>query len=227
MNTAGLAMKYATVEAGRAHGVPKPAGAPQTGLFAGTRIASNLGWRSVEKLRAGDRVLTFDNGMQELREVRRTSTFIDASATKRAHWPVTFPAGALGNREQIVLAAHQPVMLECDAIQDHMGDPFAVVPAQALSGFCGIAQCAPEASIDMFSVVFAEDEVVYIEGGLLALCPYEGRVKIGPVADADALYTVLTLPQAKNVLQRMDFSAQRIVQDAAYVIGATEIGLVA
>ena len=32
------------------------------GLMAGTRVASNLGWRAIDALAVGDKVLTFDNG---------------------------------------------------------------------------------------------------------------------------------------------------------------------
>ena len=35
-----------------------------TGLVAGTRIATAMGWRAVEAIAVGDLVLTFDNGLQ-------------------------------------------------------------------------------------------------------------------------------------------------------------------
>ena len=54
------------------------------GLMAGTRVASNLGWRAVEALAPGDLVLTFDNGMQPIAEVRRSSIWLDAPDTSPA-----------------------------------------------------------------------------------------------------------------------------------------------
>ena len=40
------------------------------GLVAGTNVASNLGWRAVDALSVGDMVLTFDNAMQPIVEIR-------------------------------------------------------------------------------------------------------------------------------------------------------------
>ncbi|WP_241525652.1 Hint domain-containing protein [Pseudophaeobacter leonis] len=46
-----------------------PVSVGEGGLLAGTHVASNLGWRPVEALCAGDKVLTFDHGMQTIVEV--------------------------------------------------------------------------------------------------------------------------------------------------------------
>lgn len=197
------------------------------GLFAGTKIASNLGWRPVEKLRAGDKVLTFDNGMQEVLELRRTAIFSTESGAAAELWPVVIPAGVLGNRDQVVLPAHQPVMLECDAVRDGQGDPFAVIPARALAGFCGIARRAPKMTRELITVIFAQDEVVYTGCGMLALCRRRARSETATTPQTSETYPVLNLKQSMDVLKSMDFKAQRIVQTGAYVFGATEVGLVA
>ncbi|MGC9420245.1 MAG: Hint domain-containing protein, partial [Rhodovulum sp.] len=42
-----------------------------SGFAAGTEIATTLGWRTVETLQPGDRVLTFDHGSQPVRAVQR------------------------------------------------------------------------------------------------------------------------------------------------------------
>ena len=141
------------------------------GLMAGTRVASNLGWRAIEALAVGDQVLTFDNGMQEIVEIRRKVFFLDAPETDQAVWPVTIPVGALGNREELTLLADQGVLIESDAAVDRHGDPFAVVPALSLVGLRGITREAPAQQIELIAVYFATDEVVYAEGGALVHCP--------------------------------------------------------
>ena len=81
------------------------------GLMAGTHVASNLGWRPVEALAAGDKVLTFDNGMQMVMEVRRTTLFADAASVPEHLRPITVPAGALGNRKAVHLLPEQGVLV--------------------------------------------------------------------------------------------------------------------
>ena len=63
------------------------------GLVKGTRVATELGWRPVDAVAAGDLVLTFDRGMQPVVAVRRRF-LADLGA---ASWPLSVPAGALGN----------------------------------------------------------------------------------------------------------------------------------
>ena len=141
------------------------------GLMAGTRVASNLGWRAIEALTVGDMVLTFDNGMQEIKEVRRSTFWTDAPDTPRAQWPVIVPVGALGNREELTLLADQGVVVECDAAADMYGDPFAIIAAQALDGVRGIYRAAPAEKIELIAISFNAEEVIYAEGGALIHCP--------------------------------------------------------
>lgn len=141
------------------------------GLMAGTRVASNLGWRAIEALAVGDKVLTFDHGMQEITEIRRSTVWIDAPDTAPAMWPVIVPIGALGNREELTLMADQGVLVESDAAADMYGDPFAIIPAHALDGVRGIFRTAPAQQIELVAVYFADEQVIYAEGGALIHCP--------------------------------------------------------
>lgn len=141
------------------------------GLMAGTRVASNLGWRAIDALTVGDKVLTFDHGMQEITEVRRAHMWLDAPETCEAMWPVVIPVGALFNREEMVLLPDQGVMVESDAAQDMHGDPFAIITAHSMVGLRGIHRRQPMQCIELIAVYFAGDEVVYAEGGALIHCP--------------------------------------------------------
>ncbi|MGB3243495.1 MAG: Hint domain-containing protein, partial [Sulfitobacter sp.] len=141
------------------------------GLMAGTRVASNLGWRSIEALTVGDSVLTFDNGMQVVSEIRRMTFWTDAPDTAPAMWPVIVPAGALGNRNELTLLADQGVLVECDAADELYGDPFAVIPAHTLDGIRGITRAAPDAQIELIAIYFEAEQVIYAEGGALIHCP--------------------------------------------------------
>lgn len=141
------------------------------GLMAGTRVASNLGWRAIDALAVGDKVLTFDNGMQVITEIRRAHMWLDAPDCAETLWPVVIPVNALGNREELTLLADQGVMIESDAAQDMHGDPFAILTAHSLVGLRGIRRRQPMERVELIAVYFAHDEVIYAEGGALIHCP--------------------------------------------------------
>jgi len=141
------------------------------GLMAGTRVASNLGWRAIEALTVGDMVLTFDNGMQQITEIRRMTFWTDAPDTPSAMWPVIVPVGAMDNREEMTLLADQGVLVESETAADMFGDPFAIIPAHTLVGVRGITRAAPAEQIELIAVYFAEEQVIYADGGALIHCP--------------------------------------------------------
>ena len=141
------------------------------GIVAGTNVASNLGWRRVEALVAGDKVLTFDNGMQTVVEVRRTTLFTFAQDVPESMRSVVIPAGAMGNRRDLELLPDQGVLVESDAASDANGDPFAVVAASRLLGYRGIRRSDAVQPIEVVMLYFSAPQVIYAEGGALLYCP--------------------------------------------------------
>lgn len=140
------------------------------GLVAGTKVATAMGWRVVEAVTVGDQVLTFDGGMQQVRAVRRDVVWTGGAASDPATWPLHVPAGALGNRGDMALMPAQAVLVESDTAEAMFGDPFAMIPAAALDGYRGIVRVAPAARIEVVTLVFAQDEVVFGNIGALFLC---------------------------------------------------------
>ena len=141
------------------------------GFISGTRVASSLGWRAVEALAPGDKVLTFDNGMQTLVEVKRAVVWVDAISVPKQHWSVFVPKGALNNQSALTLMPEQGVIVESDVADEAVGDPFAVIEARDLVGLRGIERVEPGAYVEVVTLVFAEEQVVYAEGGTLVHCP--------------------------------------------------------
>lgn len=183
------------------------------GLMAGTKVASNLGWRVIEALTVGDKVLTFDNGMQEITEVRRMTFWTDAPETVSAMWPVIVPAGAMGNREELTLLADQGVLVESDAAADMYGDPFAVIPAHTLDGVRGIYRAAPAVQIELIAVYFAAEQVVYAEGGALIHCP-KNTMALDAFLNVDALsYDVLGAEDAAFLAECLTVEDQALARD--------------
>ncbi|MDW4498720.1 Hint domain-containing protein [Sulfitobacter sp. D35] len=140
------------------------------GLVAEMRAATEQGWCPMHALQPGDQVLTFDNGLRPLTSVQSARIWTRPEAVAQAHWPVHVPAGALENTSALLLLPHQGVMLECDGLEAEVGDPFALLEARALVGLRGIERRRPTAPAKIVTLGFAQDEVVYTEGGFLVLC---------------------------------------------------------
>lgn len=141
------------------------------GILAGTRVASNLGWRVAEALAPGDKVLTFDNGMQTVQEVRREVIWMEDDSVPKQHWPVHVPAGALCNRVALSILPDQGVVVESDVADDAFEDPFAVIAARELVGLRGIAQAPLSFQQEVVTIIFEDEQVIYAEGGALIHCP--------------------------------------------------------
>lgn len=141
------------------------------GLVAGTLIATQTGWQAVENLRTGDLIVTFDAGIQLLRNVTRGVLNTRAGALPRAARPLTVPKGALGNRRDMVLLPGQAILIETDRAEELYGDPFTLIPACALTGHRAIAHAVPDTEIEVWFLEFETDQIVYAEGTVLAHCP--------------------------------------------------------
>lgn len=174
----------------------------QGGFVSGTHVASNLGWRAVETLSVGDKVLTFDHGMQTIVDIQRETLFAPEHALSSAQRPVLVPAGAMNNRTELWLMPDQGMLVESDAAIDVLGDPFAVVPARALKGLRGIRAVSAAADrMDVTTLAFVDDEVVYVEGGMLAHCPRPRCILTdAPVTGAE-LYDVLNWRAARFLVE--------------------------
>lgn len=150
----------------------------QGGLLAGTSVASNLGWQPVETLKVGDKVLTFDHAMQTVADIQRETVTLPAGLPAALR-PVRLPEGVCHNRRDLWMMPDQGLLVECEAALDALGDPYAVVPARMLRGYRGITDDLPAERVEVTTLAFHQDEVIYVEGGLLAHCPAPRQVLDG------------------------------------------------
>jgi Hint domain len=172
-----------------------------SGLVAGTRVASNLGWRAVEALCVGDRVLTFDNGMRTIADIQRKSPCGPGIKVPVRHRPIFMPKDALSNGRDWRLTPEQGLLIESGSISDALGDPYAVVPAASLIGFRGIRQSSPETPLEMTVLSFFADEVVYADGGMLAFCPRPRCILTDDPAPGAGLYQGMDMAAAKSLVE--------------------------
>ncbi|EAQ04870.1 hypothetical protein OB2597_06290 [Pseudooceanicola batsensis HTCC2597] len=142
-----------------------------SGLMEGTRIATAMGFQRIETLEPGARVVTFDNGLQEVRTVRREPLWFATGDCPRALQPLFVPAGAVGNAQDMVLLPHQSVLVESDAAEEAFGDPFILMQAKDLEGIRGITRVTPNAPATVITLEFDNDEVVFAGSGAMCICP--------------------------------------------------------
>lgn len=174
--------------------------AQTSGMVAGTKVATNAGWAKIETILEGQKVLTFDGGLQTVIAVTRHNLMADHA--NFATWPMFVPAGALGNREDMTILPHQSVMIESDAAEDMTGDPFAIIPSAALEAFRGISQYRPSEWVEVIQLHFAQDEIVFANIGALFLC----RAKTDLMSDAaPSAYDVLDMETAEDLVDCLMF----------------------
>lgn len=142
-----------------------------SGLVEGTKIATAMGFQRIETIEPGARVVTFDNGLQTVRAVRREPVWFGEGDCPRALQPLFVPAGAIGNAQDMVVLPHQAVLVESDAAEAALGDPFVLMTAKDLDGVAGITRVKPSAPSFVVTLEFDNDEVVFAASGAMCICP--------------------------------------------------------
>ena len=132
----------------------------------GTTIATPRGERLVEDLRAGDRIITRDNGIQEIRWVGRKDMTGQQLARNPHLKPILIRAGALGNglpeRDTVVSPNHR-VLVASDLTQLYFEEREVLAAAKHLVGSEGVHELdAMQTSYIHF--MFDRHEVVLSNG---------------------------------------------------------------
>jgi hypothetical protein len=166
--------------AGGLIGVP---GGTASGLVAGTKVATTFGWRPVEAVVPGDKVLTFDAGMQTVTQISRGELWRRDEPCPKSLWPLAVPVEALGNAQAMVLLPEQSVIIESDVGEELYGDPFTLIPAAALEGFRGIHRIEPVRGIEVVTLHFTRDQVIFGSAGALFFCPSARSLTMSDTTD--------------------------------------------
>lgn len=180
-----------------------------SGLIEGTRVATAMGWRPVEAIAVGDKVLTFDAGLQAVTRIERRALWSGETGCPTRFWPLEVPAGALGNREVMHLLPNQGVLLESDAAEMVYGDPFTLLPAQALDGVNGIHRVPPRHGVDVVILHFESEQVVFANSGALFFAP-SSRDLLDRAFEGDTapLYTVLPMDEAVVLAEAIELETR-------------------
>jgi len=171
---------------------PRPA---QSGLLAGTLVETRRGWERIETLEPGVSVQTLDGGLARLMGLdRRLMRPGDGASLIR------LPGGCLDACSDLMLLPGQHLLI--DTLDDPMtgGAPFVLVPAQALLALPGPQRLRPETEIEVLTPMFAEEEGLYVQSGVLFHCPsvIDGAQRY----PEDSFFPCLDLDTAQDFLKR-------------------------
>lgn len=151
-------------------GTAFPALPVTTGMAAGTPVETRAGWTPVERLRPGDAVYTLDGGLRTIAAMDRSWLLPAMQGTM-----LTVPGGAFGNCADLVLMPDQHVLLDLDRediAQGVLPDALAVlIPARALEGERQIHSRAVTEPMEVITLLFPEEELVWAASGVLLHCP--------------------------------------------------------
>lgn len=136
--------------------------AEHAALGAGTMLATGEGELPVEWLRAGDRVLTRDNGFQPLRCVALAET-AGLAAEAVSFW---MPADAFGPHQPqrpLLLTRGQRVLVAAPELHQWFGETEMLARSDALAASFGITPASSRAS-RLFVLICARQEIVLADG---------------------------------------------------------------
>jgi hypothetical protein len=174
-----------------------------SGFVSGTRVVTPGGWATVDSLHVGDEVLTFDAGFQRVTALASEPIFMNPHTAPRNLWPVFVPAGALENRHALLVQPHQGVLVESPKVRDKWGDPYSVIPGAALDVIDGAYRVEPSKPLTAVLPVFAEDQMIFVNGGALLFSQVIWGVRAGvrPRFGPAANYNMVPVQTAMTMLE--------------------------
>ena len=137
-----------------------------TGLIAGTMLETRAGWQPVQTLRIGDAVQTLDGGLARIIGIDRRTLTAAAQTTL-----IQIDGGFGDACADLMLLPGQHVLLDTLNDAQMNGAPFAMIAAIALLASPGTRRLALQADLEIITPMFADEEVVYANSGVLLHCP--------------------------------------------------------
>ncbi|MGR3805566.1 Hint domain-containing protein [Marinibacterium profundimaris] len=132
----------------------------------GTRIATPRGEKLVETLREGDRIITRDNGIQEIRWMGRRHLTAGELSQRRHLRPIRIRKGALGNdlpERDMLLSPNHRVLVANDKTALHFDESEVLVAAKHLTGLDGVEE-VEVGQATYLHMMFDHHEVVLSDG---------------------------------------------------------------
>lgn len=179
----------------------------RSGLVAGTRVETARGWKPVEQVLTGESVQTWDGGLRPVTRIERTIYGADL-AMAYPDGVLMVPGGALNTCDAFYLMPEQHVLLESSVAEEVLGRPAVLVPAAALEGYRGITRVMPVDLLEVVTLCFDQEEVVYANTGALLHCaPRRATGAAAPGLQVSAFFEVLSFDRARALVDLMGAEA--------------------
>lgn len=163
---------------------------PAGGLGTGTPVETTEGFRPIEQLRLGDRVITRNHGVQPVRWV--VSQALPACGTSL---PFSLRAPYFGLSQDLVVTASQKLVLDGPDTEYHLGRDGVLVEAQALQGHPAVARPSSPLAVTYHQVLFDRHVCMNVAG------TWVGSLFIGSLARNPAIVaTTLLAPVPPSLL---------------------------
>lgn len=126
----------------------------------GTGILTNSGEKRIERLRAGDQVVTLDHGLQQIRWIgsRRVPATGDFA-------PIVVSKGVLGNQRDLVVSPQHRLLITGPHAELLFHEPEVLIPAKHLLNWDGVWR-REGGTIEYFHMLFDRHEIVHADGAL-------------------------------------------------------------
>ncbi len=157
----------------------------------GTQIATRRGLIPIEKLQAGDEIITMDRGFQKIRWIGSTSVPADGNLA-----PVVIRKGAMGNERDLRVSPQHRMLVRGWHVELMFGQKEALVPAKALINDETVFPLEG-GTVDYFHMMFDRHELVYAEG-IPSESFHPGHVGLGSFAEETREEILSLFPQLRE-----------------------------
>lgn len=176
----------------------------------GTQIATIGGLVPVDQLKVGDKVITRDNGYQEIRWIGRNELSASALARQPHLKPVMIRKGSLGTdlpeRDMMVSPQHRMLLTNAELML-HFGESEVLVPAKHLVNDQNIGRVTTH-GVEYIHVLFDHHEVILADGAWTESFQ-PGDYSLGTL-DQDARAELRALfPELENAEGQVVYAASR------------------
>ncbi|HQU68409.1 MAG TPA: Hint domain-containing protein [Albidovulum sp.] len=160
------------------------------GIPGATLVETATGWRRADSLRPGDRVATWDGGLRELQA-------LNSGRMEPGEVLLRVPGGALDNCGEVWLHEAQLVLIRSPFAAAILDAEAVLLPARALAGFRGISLAMPPKALNLVSLHFDADELIFAASGLrLHAAPENGA----PLTDTLGYLPVLNAERGRDLV---------------------------